>query len=261
MNRTKNNQKNTPRLRGAAMLSLAASLCCAAPAFADVVNFETLPPSANESGVTLSEAGYNMLLVEGPVAAAFGMVGATGSVIDSNDPASCDIIACPAGATGNYLAVLNDGAVRFSHPGVLSGFTLTGFDFAFVAPVAVPGGSYGQLQLSGVNWQGATIRADLDFPGQNANNNFLFGSAELSAAFRANVFSSLTISACLFDGMGGCFNSFDNPAFNQAQFALDNLQLNAVPEPTSFLLFGLGIGALGLARRRAARKNLSSTSI
>ncbi len=257
MNHTKNKQKDTPRLR-AAMLSLAAALCCATPAYADVVNFETLPPSANLSGVTLSEAGYDMLLVEGPFAASFGLVGGTGNVIDSNDPASCEIIACPSGATGNYLAVINDGAVRFSHPGLLSGFTLTGFDFAFVAPVAVPAGSYGQLQLSGVNWQGTTISTSLDFPGQNANNNFMFGSAELSAAFRANVFSSLTINACLFDGLGGCVNSADSPAMNQAQFALDNLQLTAVPEPTSFLLFGLGIGALGLARRR---KTVSSTSI
>lgn len=261
MNRTTNYEKNTPRLRGAAMLGLVASLFCAAPAFADVVNFETLPASANESGVTLSEAGYNLLLVEGPVAAYYGSVGATGSVLDSTSGSSCDIIVCPAGATGNYLAVLNDGAVRLSHPGQLSGFTLTGFDFAFMPPVDVVDLKYGRLQLSGMNWQGATINTSLDFRGQNAAGAFQFGAAELSAAFRANVFSSLTFSACLFDGNGGCFNSFDKPAGNQAQFGLDNLNLTAVPEPTSFLLFGLGMGALGLARRRAARKAISSTSI
>lgn len=260
MNRT-TNPKKPSRLPGVALLSLAASMCCAAPAFADVVNFETLPLSANDSGVTLSEAGYDMLLVEGPVAGAYGFSGGTGVVINSNDPASCDIIVCPSGATGNYLAVINDGAVRFSHPGVLSGFTLTGFDFAFIAPAAVPDGTYGQLTLTGMNWQGTTISTSLDFPGADANGRFLFGSAELSAAFRANVFSSLTLSACLLDGAGGCFNSFDNRANNQAQFAIDNLNLTAVPEPTSFLLFGLGIGALGLARRRAARKTVSSTSI
>lgn len=243
------------------MLSLAASMICAAPAFADVVNFETLPPSANDSGVTLSEAGYDMLLIEGPLAGSFGGVGGTGNVINSNDPSSCEIIVCPAGATGNYLAVINDGAVRFSHPGVLSGFSLTGFDFAFIAPAAVADGTYGQLTLTGMNWQGTTISTSLDFPGADASGRFLFGSAELSAAFRANVFSSLTLSACLFDGAGGCFNSVENPARNQAQFAIDNLNLTAVPEPASFLLFGLGMGALGLARRRAARKAVSSTSI
>lgn len=261
MNRTTNHQKNTPRLPGVAVLSLAASLLCAAPAFADVVDFETLPASANNSGVTLSEAGYDMLLVEGPTAASFGLVGGTGVVVNSNDPASCDIIVCPGGATGKYLAVINDGAVRFTHPGVLSGFSLTGFDFAFIAPATVDDGTYGQLTLTGMNWQGTTISTSLDFPGADANGRFLFGSAELSAAFRANVFSSLTLSACLFDGAGGCFNSVDNSARNQAQFAIDNLNLTAVPEPTSFLLFGLGMGALGLARRRAARKAVSSTSI
>ena len=260
MNRTTTYEKNTPRLRGAAMLGLVASLFCATPAFADIVNFETLPVSANESGITLSEAGYNLLLVEGPFAASIGSVGATGSVIDSTNLSSCDIIICPAGATGNYLAVLNDGAVRLSHPGLLSGFSLTGFDFAFIAPVGVPNDSYGRVQLNGVNWQGTTISTGFDFAGQNASGAFLFGSADLSA-FRANVFSSLTINACLFDGNGGCFNSLENQVDNQAQFALDNLELTAVPEPTSFLLFGLGLGALGLARRRAARKAISSTSI
>jgi hypothetical protein len=258
MKSTYNHNTSRPRLRGAAVLI--ASLFCAAPAFADVVNFESLPASANLSGETLSEAGYNMLLVEGPLAAGYGLVGATGVIIDSSNPFSCDIIACPLGASGNYLAVVNDGAVQLSHPGQLSGFSLTGFDFAFMPPAPVPVGSYGQLQLTGMNWQGTTISTRLDFPAQNAQGTFLFGSADLSAAFRANVFSSLTISACLFDGQGGCFNSFDNPAFNQAQFGIDNLNLTAVPEPGSFLLFGLGMGALGLARRRAARRAVSSTS-
>jgi hypothetical protein len=250
MNRTRNYTNQSPRLRGAAMFGLIAALFCAAPAYADVVNFESLAASANESGITLSESGYNMLLVEGPVAAELGLVGGIGTIIDSSNPFSCDILACPAGASGNYLAVVNDGGVKFSHPGQLSGFSLTGFDFAFLPPAPVGPGNYGQLQLSGVNWQGTTITTRLDFPGQNANGSFLFGSAELDAAFRANVFSSLTISACIFDGEGECQNSFEHPAFNQAQFALDNLTLNAVPEPASFLLAALGLGALGLSRRR-----------
>lgn len=252
MNRTRNRSNHHPRLLGAAMSGLIAALFCAAPAFADVVNFETMAPSAHESGVTLSESGYSMLLVEGPVGAEFGMVSGTGTIIDSANPFSCDIIACPAGGTGNYLMVTNDGAVRFSHPGQLSGFTVTGFDFAFVAPAPVPPGNYGQLRLAGVNWQGQAITANLNFPDQNANGSFLFGAADLDAAFRANVFSTLTISACLWDANNECSNSLASPAFNQAQFAIDNLNLTAVPEPTSMLLAALGLGALGLSRRRIA---------
>jgi hypothetical protein len=257
MNRTRIHHNQPPRLRGAAMLGLIASLLCAAPAFADVVTFDSLPASANESGTSLGESGYNMLFVEGPVAAELGLVSGIGSVIDSSDPFSCDIIACPAGASGKYLAILNDGAVQLSHPGALSGFTVTGFDFAFMPPTPVGPGNYGQLQLSGVNWQGATVMTRLDFPGQNADGSFLFGSAALDAAFRANVFSSLTISACIYDADAVCSNSFASPAFNQAQFALDNLSLNAVPEPASFLLAALGLGALGLSRRRKATPSIS----
>lgn len=239
------------------MAGLIAALCCAAPAYADVVNFETLAPAAYTSGETLGEAGYSMLLVEGPLGAEVGAVSGTGAIIDSSNPFSCDIIGCPAGGAGNYLMVTNDGAVRFSRPGQLSGFTVTGFDFAFVPPAPVGPGNYGQLHLAGVNWQGQAISANLDFPGQNGNGSFLFGAASLDAAFRANVFSSLTISACIWDANDVCSNSLESPAMNQAQFALDNLALNAVPEPASFLLAALGLGALGLSRRRTAAPSIS----
>jgi hypothetical protein len=261
MNRTLNKNQQIPRPRGAAMVGLIAALFCAAPAFADVVNFETLLPATYESGLTLSESGYNMLLIEGPGAAAIGQVSGIGTIADANNPNTCDFIACPSGASGNYLVIQNDGAIQFSHPGALNGFTLTGFDFAFVPQLPVGPGNYGQLQLSGVNWQGTTIMTRLDFPGQDDNGSFLFGSAELDAAFRTSVFSSLTINACVWDGQGECQNSLANPAFNQAQFAIDNLALNAVPEPASFLLIGLGIGALGLSRRRTARQAALSTSL
>ena len=238
------------------MLALVASVC-AAPAFADTINFETLAPGVNESATSIQESGYNMLFIEGPVAAELGLVGAIGAVIDSTNPASCDLIACPVGGNGNYLAILNDGGVQFSHPGQLSGFRISGLNFAFVAPVPVGPGDYGQLVLTGVNWQGQTVSTSFAFPGQNDNNQFMFGAASIGADFAANVFSSLTISACIYDANDECSNSVDSPAFNQAQFALDDLALTAVPEPTSFLLAGLGLGMLGLARRRRSNRSTS----
>jgi hypothetical protein len=33
-----------------------------------------------------------------------------GAILDGRVTSSCDIAACPQGATGNYLAILNDAA-------------------------------------------------------------------------------------------------------------------------------------------------------
>jgi len=252
---TINNQSLSPR-RGATMFAMLASLFCAAPAFADTINFDTVPPSVHESGTSISEAGYNMLFVEGPVAASFGIVSGIGAVIDSNDPFSCEVIGCPAGGNGNYLAILNDGGVQLSSS-LTGGFRISGLNFSFISPVPVGPGDYGQLVLTGTNWQGATVSTSFAFPGQNNNGQFMFGAAGIDAAFGANVFSSLTISACIYDLNDVCSNSVDSPAFNQAQFALDDLALTAVPEPASFLLAALGLGALGVSRRRRTSRSTS----
>jgi hypothetical protein len=249
-------QRLTSR-HGATMFGLMASLLCAAPVLADTLTFDTLAPSVYESGTSVDEAGYNMLFVEGPVAASMNLVSGIGAVLDSTDPFSCDVIGCPAGGNGNYLAILNDGGVQFTHPGQLHGFTISGLNLSFISPVPVGPGDYGQLVLSGTNWFGQSVSTTLAFPGQNGNNQFVFGAAALDAAFRGNVFTNLTISACIYDVDSVCSNSVDSPAFNQAQFALDDVTLNAVPEPASFLLAGLGLAALGATRRRRAARSTS----
>jgi hypothetical protein len=231
-------------------LAAALTMLGSGPARADVIGFDTMPASNYLSGTTLSEAGFNMKLIEGPVAASFGYVGATGVIEDSSSPFGCDIAACPSNAQGNYLAVINDGAVELRRGDFLA-FSIVGLDFSFLPLLAgLPNFNYGRLQLSGTKLDGTSVNIALDFPGQDGNGNFMFGPATLDAAFRATAFGALTINACAFDGDLNCVNSLDNPAFNQAQFAIDNIDVRVLPEPSSYLLMGLGLGALALGARR-----------
>jgi len=244
------NQRHHHGVRAAcAAISTITVLLCA-PASATSIDFSSLPPSAYESGETLTENGYNMAFVEGAFGAFYGVVSSTATIADADDPATCDIIACPAEADGNYLMVLNDGAVRFSRTTTIGGFRLAGLDLAFLAPVPIPDGNYAQLRLSGTVLNGSVFSTTLDFPGQNATNQFMFGNADIANDFRQLILASLTIDACIFDADANCINSLDFPAANQAQFAIDNLNFNEVPEPGSLLLAGLGFGALVLQRRR-----------
>lgn len=249
MNRTVTPLGKTRRAtRALHIVAAAAALFCAAPAMATPITFESQLPDAMENGTSLSEAGYQMLILGSPIVEELGGTGPFGAVANGADPQTCSTMVCPTGASGNFLAVINDGGVKFTRSG--QQFQVGGLSLAFLAPLDIPFGNYGLLQFSGVRGDGTVVSTTAAFPGQGGNGSFTFGSAVIDAAFRSQVLTSLTVNACLFDGIGGCFNSVANPAFGQAQFALDNISFNAVPEPGSFLLVGLGIGALSLSRRR-----------
>lgn len=241
----------TPRRATRALHTIAAvaALFCALPAMASPITFESLQQNALVNGDSISEGGYEMLILGSPIANDLGLTGSFGTVVNSKDPETCFAIGCPAGASGNFLAVINDGGVKFTRAG--QQFQLGSLSLAFLPPVSVPDGDYGLLQFSGIRGDGTVVSSTSAFPGQDANGSFTFGSALIDQKFRSEVLTSLTVNACMFDGNGGCFNSLASPAFGQAQFALDDISFNAVPEPGSFLLMGLGIGALGLTRRRS----------
>lgn len=233
----------------------------AAPALADTITFDNMTPETFKSGVTLHAPYFNLGLVEGPVAGFFGLSGSTGVITNSNDASACDIASCPVGGNGNYLGILNDGALTIALDGTLGvGFTLDRLKFAFFAPFPLVDGSYGQLQLNGTDWSGHAITRSFALPGQDGHGNFMFDSAQLDAAFTSTVLTSITINACV-NGDNGCTNSLDFPALNQAQFALDDIGVNVVPEPASALLFMLGLGALGMTARRRTAASAPSTPL
>ena len=226
----------------------------AAPAFADVLTFDELAPTVLLGGETLAASGFTLTALEGPYTAAHGISSASGAVLQPADPFSCEAIACPVGDGSAYYAGLNDGGLRLSR-GDGRAFTLDSLDYGFLAAQPIDAALHGQLVLSGTRLGGGTLHLALDFPGQDADGNFVFSSAAL-APLAGAVFSSVEFSACIFTN-GACVNSLEQSAFNAAQFALDNIgtTVSPVPEPSAWLTLLAGLGVLGtvLQRRRTQR--------
>ncbi len=243
--------------------SAVSALCALAPAQAAVLTFDAVQnivtpqlnagDTAYNTGDAFMEAGFT-LRANNSATAEPGEVGLVGALVDSDNAFACFITSCPAGNGSNYYAGLNDGMLNISFAGAVNGFKLKGLDYGFVAPSGgLPNFSYGQLVLTGTTLTGSTISVASAFPGQNAAGRFMLDNFMVDAAFGATALTSLTINACLFDGAGDCLSGDRFFTQNQAQFALDNLRLNVVPEPGSVALLLLGVAGLGAASRRRAK--------
>ncbi|WP_338847420.1 NF038120 family PEP-CTERM protein [Massilia sp. W12] len=191
-------------------------------------------------GESFAEQGFNFTVLGD---ANGGLAGA--GVSGAND-LSCTILSCPTGNSSAYYAGLNDGALSFTRQDS-QGFKLRALDFAFVAPT---GGlidfSVGRLVLTGQKMDGSEIQTTVEFQPMN-NDSFNFSNWQSNGAFAQTAFRGLTINACLYTMDGSCVN----PAGNQAQFAIDNLNVAVVPEPSTYAMMGLGLAGLAaFARRR-----------
>lgn len=235
----------------------------AAPAHADTITFEAVSNvvsatlAAGDSlyvgGDQFLDAGYTMTVRTGPLFESVGENGLSGAQIAGNDAYNCNVATCPSGNGSKYYAGLNDGALNLVRSDA-QGFTISGLDFAFVAPVGgLSDASYGQLVLNGIAIGGTSHSISLDFPSQDGAGIFSFAHWNLGPGFGDTSFSSLTINACMFDATGACINSADSPTPFIAQFAIDNLNVSAVPEPSSYLMMLLGLAGLGLLARRRAQ--------
>lgn len=225
-----------------------ATAALAAPAQAGVIGFETGYGMAIGSGETYSEAGFDLLFEAYDYTAVGSAVGA---IIDGTDPTACVDMACPVGNEGYYYGAFNDSIVYVTSGTAGQRFNVKSFDASFIG--ADPNlASYpiysGLLRIQGWLANGSWVTQDflLDRPTQSG---FDFGNYLAPSAFASLDFVQIAMFGFTCDASGSC----DAFTTNRGQFALDNLELTAVPEPASALLFGLGLaGLVAGARRRKA---------
>ena len=219
-------------------VAIAAALCAAPASQAGVLDFET-PVDAPFvfAGDVLAMGNY---YVEG--AGLPGFVGAIGG----ND--TCAGPQCPVNNATSYYSALDDGYMFF---GMLDGsaFSLASLDASFIGAGAASYPSIAALlYLTAFNAAGSIVdEIFLDLAGPTGGN-FNFATYDLTG-FGGGLFTDVRVASYACDATGNC-----NRTTNQAQFAIDNIvTVNAVPEPGTFAMMGLGLLALrSFSRRRAA---------
>ena len=156
--------------------------------------------------------------------------------------------AAPIGNATQFYSNLNDGSLllRRTDGGL---FDLNSFDAAFIPLIPAASGN--------------TVIAAVGFYADNSNNGGLawlfapntgggFPFATYNNPLDFASFSHLKLVeffACSFDGINVCAAS----TFNNGQFAIDNITLNAIPEPSTTAMLTLCLLGLALFSRRSAR--------
>ncbi|WP_457420197.1 NF038120 family PEP-CTERM protein [Roseateles sp. P5_E7] len=168
-----------------------------------------------------------------------------GSILDG----ACSDLLCPSNNPTNYVALLDDAALVF---GALDGFTFSvkSLNASFIGsgdPLQI---TPGFVRLQGVR-KGLSTIATFALTGLDGAGHLNFG------AINTGAFGNLEFDyvyaygyACPAPGAGNTCSAFST---NRAQFALDDIVIEHVPEPASLTLVGVaGLALLGARRRRAA---------
>ena len=176
-----------------------------------------------------------------------------GAIIDSADQAGiCGVLLCPSNPTGTFYAGLDDGYLQIGTSAAVQGFTmnLASLSASFIGAQGetIPA-TAAILRISGHNAAGTQLTgATQDFFLAGPTAGVLsFANFTANAALQAGGFSFLRIRAAVCDAAGSCLFT----GTNRSQYALDNLNITAVPEPSQWALLGLGIvGIAAIVRRR-----------
>lgn len=231
--------------------ALALSVAAWGPAHAAVVTFDDAPTGLDsifESGQTFGSGGFRFTPTSLNLPAIPGAL--VGAISDSG---SMVIGPPPTNASGRFYAGYNDGGVKMS-TGNDRALFIDSFDAGFIPFMSgfyELGATPGLMVVEYQDFLTGNIGYEFfDFSTADANGEFAtgtFSGAGLGALY-GRALTSATFFACLFDGNGGCINPTE---FNEAWFALDNIDAR-VPEPPTLLLVASMLGLL-VTRRRTIR--------
>jgi MYXO-CTERM domain-containing protein len=174
-----------------------------------------------------------------------------GALVDGTDLANtCFGITCPVNNASHFYAGLNDGALVMGSMFAGHTFKVNGFDASFVGAAgnALPGIS-GLLRLQGHKADGSgSITQTYQLPGPDQAGNLNFFSYQTSGLFADTEFDYMYVFGFACNAAGSC-SAFSS---DLGQFAIDNINLTNIPEPTGLALAALGLVGVGATRRRQA---------
>jgi hypothetical protein len=194
-------------------------------------------------------AGHTMYFDPFSNSALAGPGDLVGALVSGSDPSICAGLVCPNNNASTYVAMVNDGVLAF---GANDGFrfSVKSFKASFIGNGDPLQATPGFVRLQGVRG-GVSSTQTFALSGLDVLNNLGFTTFNTTGAFSNTEFDFVYAYgfACPAPGGGTSCTAFNT---DRGQFAIDDITIEHVPEPSSIALLGLaGFAAFSVRRRRA----------